>query len=112
MKLKKLPSIKDRKRYIFFKIHSKNFIQYKEAKNAIWNSLLNFLGEDQLASGGVEIIKNQYKKNSGVIRCNHKHVDKVKFSLALIHQIGEERVIFQSLRVSGTLKSGKKKLNI
>jgi len=38
-------------------------------------------------------------------------VDLVKVGLALIHQIGDQRVIFQTLRVSGTIKSGKKKTN-
>jgi RNase P/RNase MRP subunit POP5 len=33
-------------------------------------------------------------------------VDKIKVSLALIHQIGDSRVVFQTLRVSGTIKSG------
>jgi hypothetical protein len=29
--------------------------------------------------------------------------------MSLIHQIGDQRVIFQSVRVSGTIKSGKEK---
>ena len=111
-KLKTLPTMRDRKRYIFFRIHCKRILEYTDMRNAIWNSLLGFLGQEQLALAGVEIIKNMYKKDSGVIRCNHLYVDKVKVSLALIHQIGDERIIFQTLRVSGTIKAGKKKLAI
>jgi RNase P/RNase MRP subunit POP5 len=35
----------------------------------------------------------------------------VKVSLALIHQIGDSKVIFQTTRVSGTIKAGKGKID-
>ena len=112
MKIKKMPSLKDRSRYIVFKIHSRDPIEYIEMKNAVWNSILNFLGEEQAARANIRVIKNLWKKSSGTgfLRCGHVYVDKVKVALGLVHQIGDERVIIQSLNVSGTIKGAKKRL--
>ncbi len=110
MKLKKLPSQRERKRYVFFRVHSEGNLEYPEVRDAVMNSLLNWMGSEDFAKARPWVIKNLWKANSGVIQCSHRYVDDVKVSLALVHQIGDSRVIFQTLRVSGTLKSGKSKL--
>ena len=110
MRLKKLPSQRDSKRYVFFRVHSRNSLDYPEVKNSVMNSLLNWMGSEDFAKARPWVVKNLWKPNSGVIQCSHRYVDHVKMGLALIHQIGDSRVIFQTLRVSGTLKAGKKKL--
>jgi RNase P/RNase MRP subunit POP5 len=110
MKLKTLPSMRPKKRYIVFKVHSEERLAYENMRDAVWNSLENWLGEKDLASAQVRIIRNLWdgKAKSGFIQCAHKYVDSVKVGLALIHQIGDSKVIFQVLRVSGTIKAGKK----
>ena len=109
---KTMASMREKKRYIVFKIHSKEIVSYPNVKAAIWNSLTEWLGANQLAKAGVRIIKNLWneKEQIGFIRTSHKFVDSVKVSLGLIHQIGDQRVIFQTLRVSGTIKSAKEKI--
>lgn len=111
MKLKKLPTQRESKRYVFFRANSSDELGYPEVRNAVMNSLLNWMGSEKFAWAKPWVIKNLWKANSGVLQCSHKYVDDVKVGLALIHQIGESKVIFQTLRVSGTLKSGKRKLN-
>jgi len=112
MKLKKLPSLREKKRYIIFKVHAEETLSFENVSNAIWNSLLDWLGERELAKANVWIIKNLWngKEQTGFIKCSPKYVDAVKVGLALIHQIGDSKVILQSLRVSGTIKSGKEKI--
>jgi len=109
MKLKTLPSQRERKRYVFFVLHSDLDVNYNEVRNAVMNSLLNWMGSEDFAKAKPWLIKNLWKANKGVIRCSHKYVDHVKMGLALIHQVGDSKVIFQTTRVSGTLKSGKSK---
>ena len=110
--MKSLPSLKSKKRYIVFEIISQNKLDYFNVKDAVWNSLSNWMGEKNLAAANVRIIKNLFspEKGKGFIQCNHKAVDAVKTALSLIHQIGDERVVFQTLKVTGTIKSGKNKL--
>jgi len=113
MKLKTLPSLREKKRYVIFKIHSQERVSFFETNNAIWNSILNWLGEKETAKANPWIIKNLWdqRKQIGFIKCSHKYVDDIKTALSLIHQIGDEKVTIQTLIVSGTIKSGKKKLN-
>ena len=104
------PALRKKKRYIFFKAHSDGPVNYTDIKNAVFNSLLDWLGEEETAKADVNFIKNLWnsKTRTGVMKCSHKYVDKVKVGLSLIHQIGDQRVVFQTLRVSGTIKAGKK----
>jgi len=110
--MKKPPSMRNKKRYIFFKIISDEKVNFNEVKNAVWNSVLNWMGESNAAKADIAFIRNLWDSKQGicVIRCVPKYVDDVKMSLALVHQIGEARVILQTLLVSGTIKSAKKKL--
>lgn len=109
-----LPSLRESKRYVIFKVHSNERLDYETVKNAAWNSLLNWLGEKDLSRANVRLIKNLWDpgKHTGFIQCSPKFVDAVKMGLSLIHQIGDQRVIFQTLRVSGTIKSGKNKTGL
>ena len=114
MKLKKIPSMRNKKRYVVFRVHAKEGkIPYDNVKDAVMNSILNWIGERGAAQAHVWIIKNLWnqKEQTGYIQCSHKTVDEVKTSLALIHQIGDQRVAFQTVRVTGTIKSSKSKEN-
>ncbi len=111
MKLKPLPSLKEGKRYIIFRVLSDQEypLEFQAVRDAILNSILNWLGEETSARAGVWVIKNLWdrKKQQGFIRCSRKETDLVKTALAMVHQIGDQRVIIQSLRVTGTIKKGK-----
>ena len=106
-----LPSLRERKRYVVFRVHSEEKLNYPAMKDAAWNSLLNWVGERELSRANVRIIRNLWdpKGQTGFIQCSPKAVDAVKTGLSLVHQIGDQRVIFQTLRVSGTIKSGRAK---
>ncbi len=109
MRLKSLPSLKEKKRYVIFRIHSESPLNYPNVRDAILDSLANWLGQNEMAKAKIRIIKNLWdgREKIGFISCSNKFVESVKVGLALIHQIGDQRVIFQVVRVSGTIKSGK-----
>lgn len=111
MKIKTRPSMRKRKRYIVFRVLSDDPLKYNNLRDTVWSVLSEWMGEDDMSRAGVRLIKNLWNPNKkrGFLQCSHKYVDKIKVGLALIHQIGDQKVIFQTLRVSGTIKSGKKK---
>jgi RNase P/RNase MRP subunit POP5 len=111
MSLKKPPSMRAKKRYLIFRLHSSGPVGFQDMKNAVWNSVLNWLGDNEAPNADMHIIKNlwDHGNQTGFIRCHPRYVDQVKMALALIHQIGDEKVIFQTIRVAGTIKSGKEK---
>jgi ribonuclease P/MRP protein subunit POP5 len=111
MGLKRMPSTRGKKRYVVFRVISDQPVDYNAARDALWNSMSGWMGEGDLGKAGVRIIKNLWnrKEQAGFIQVSPKYVDAVKVSMGLIHQIGDQRVIFHSVRVSGTIKSGKEK---
>jgi RNase P/RNase MRP subunit POP5 len=114
MALRRMPSTRGKKRYIIFRVISEEPVSYDSVRDALWNSMTHWIGEAGLAKAGIRIIRNLWsgKEQKGFIQASPKYVDAVKVSLGLIHQIGDQRVIFQSLRVSGTIKSGKEKTGL
>ncbi len=111
MKLRKMPTQRERKRYVFFSVHSSAKLEFGEVRNAITNSMLNWMGEEGVAKAKPWVIRNLWTQKSGVVQCSHRHVDDIKVSLALVRQIGDAKVVFRTTRVSGTIKSGKEKLS-
>ena len=111
MKLKRMPSLKERKRYLLFSIISdKGKIPYFEVKDSIWHSVLSWIGERGAANAHLRLIKNLWNDDSmeGVVQCSPKFVDDVKMALALIRNIGDAKTIFSVRKVSGTIKSLRK----
>jgi ribonuclease P/MRP protein subunit POP5 len=104
-----LPSLRERKRYIAFQVISEEGEEftYSDLEAAIWNTLLDFLGEEGVSRTSVWLLKDCWdpKKQIGILRCNHKSVQAVIATLGLI----DRWITFKILKVSGTIKSIKEK---
>jgi RNase P/RNase MRP subunit POP5 len=114
MRVRRLPSMRDKKRYVVFRVISDERVDYAAVRDALWNSMTHWIGEAGLARAGVKIVKNLWNQSgqTGFVQASPKYVDQVKVAMGLIHQIGDQRVILQSLRVSGTIKAGRRKSGI
>ena len=101
------PTLREKDRYISFKIISEEPVVYSDLESAIWSQLLEFYGELGVSQMSLRLIKNLWdeQEQQGVIKCNNKSVPKVIAGLGLITRLGESRVIFKILKVSGTIKS-------
>jgi len=101
------PTLREKDRYISFKVISEESIIYSDLESSIWSTLLEFYGELGVSQMSLRIVKNLYneKEQTAVIKCNNKSVPKVIAGLGLITRLGESRVIFKILKVSGTIKS-------
>jgi len=110
MKQKKLkillPTLREKNRYIKFQVASEEPIAYSDLEAAVWDAALDIFGELGVSQTNMWLIKNLYddKKQIGIIRCNNKVVQKVIACLGLISRLGDVRVIFKILKVSGTIK--------
>ena len=105
------PSLRERKRYISFKVISEEPISYPELESVFWETILEFLGEHGVSRTSVWLVKNLYreKEQIGVIRCNHTSVIPIIACLGLISRLGDKRVVIKVLKVSGTIKGLKLK---
>ena len=110
MKLSSKPTLREKKRYVYFKVHSKGSLNYVDVRNALFDSVFDLIGELGSAKSNLHLIKNVWnqKQQTGIIRCSHLYVDQIKLAISLIHHIGDEKVVFQGLRVSGTIKGTSK----
>jgi ribonuclease P/MRP protein subunit POP5 len=100
------PTLREKKRFIKFQVLSEEKINYEDLEQAIWNTLLDFYGEEGVAKTGLWVMKNLWdsEKKICVIRCNNLSVQKVIAGLGLISRLGDTRIIIKILKVSGTLK--------
>lgn len=100
-----LPSLRERKRYVAFEIISKKPIRDFEAvSDAIEESASDLLGMVEGAKAGVIILPDKYRNQKGVLKVNHRYVNHIRTSLALIDQIKDQDVIIKTMGVSGILK--------
>lgn len=105
------PSLREQKRYIIFEILSDGKIAYNELINAIWNSMLDYLGEAETAEARIWLIQNLYdeQKQRGILKCKHDYVEKMRVALSLIQIIGETKCVIRITGVTGTIKSANMK---
>ncbi len=102
-----LPSLREKKRYLAFEVISKSGIyDYNQIAGAINDSLLQLIGQLGAGKAGIKFLEDKFNKGlqRGIIKVNHKHVDHLRASLALIKDIDEKEVIVRSIGVSGILK--------
>ncbi len=107
-----LPTLKEKKRYLAFEIISKSKIKaFSEVSKAIWASTLAYAGTRGAARMGIRVLLEKYNpdKQKGLIRVEHRSMDELKASLALINQIEQQPVIVRSTGASGILAKAEKK---
>jgi len=105
------PSLRGRERYIAFHVISEQSVLLQDLNNTIWHSVLNFLGEVETSKARLKIIKDSYDegKQMGILRCSNEDVENVRTAIALIQRIGDVRVVFRVLGISGSIKATKMK---
>ncbi len=101
-----LPTLREKKRYISFKVISKESIRDGHKVNqAIMQGLHSFLGELGLAKAGIIILADKFNPECqcGMIRTGHRHVNDVKAALCFVQSIENNPVIIRSLGMSGMI---------
>src|SRR4030042_6360453 len=96
-----LPTLREKDRYISFKIISENPITYSDLESAIWNQLLDFYGEYGMSKTSMWLMKNLWdeRNQTGIIKCNNKSVSQIIAGMGLISRLGDIRVIISILSV-------------
>lgn len=100
------PTLRERERYVKFRIISEEPVAYSDLEAAVWNTFLDFYGESGVSRLSMWLVKNLYDARTqiGTIRCNNKSIPEVIAGLGLISRFGEGRAILKILKISGTIK--------
>ncbi len=99
--MKTIPSLRERKRYLAYKVVSDKQISNEMAQNAVFTGIRDFLGVYGMAKAGIMAVTNS------VLRVTHTETEKVKTALSLISEINGNRAIVQTVYVSGSLHKAK-----
>lgn len=111
-RMKLLPTLKEKSRYLAFEVIADQKIQdFNDVSKEIQEKSLLFLGQLGLAKAGIMILPEKWNMNlqKGIIKVNHKHVDELKSALTLIEKINNRKIIIKSLGVSGMLNKAEQK---
>ncbi|NJF25620.1 ribonuclease P protein component 2 [Thermococcus sp. Bubb.Bath] len=103
------PTLRDKNRYIAFQVIGERPFKKDEIKKAVWDASLSALGYLGSARAKPWFIKFDEGSQTGVVRVDGKHVEELRFALAMLTEINGSRVIFRTLGVSGTIKRLKRK---
>lgn len=107
-KIKLLPSLREKKRYVAFKINSEADFSRKQAENGINMAILNYIGELGYARAGPILV--DFNKNKGVLRVNNKELNNVRASLSLVKTVENKKAFISSITASGILNKARKAL--
>lgn len=100
------PSMREKKRYLKFKIHSEEAVGFGELVDTVWEASLGYLGSKRTGEANHWIIKNQFdrEKQEGIIKVENSCVDDFRAALTLVDQIAGKKGFFEVERVSGSIK--------
>jgi len=77
---------------------------------AVWDAILRLFGEYGASQTGLTLIQYHQEEGLMILRCFHRSVDMVRASIASITEVSGVPVALHVLRVSGTLRSLRRKL--
>lgn len=92
-----IPSLRERKRYLLFKVISDKQHSNDKVKEAVLSAIKGFLGTYGTAKAGIMHVTNN------ILRITHTETDKVKTALSLVSEIDGHRAIVQVKYISGSL---------
>ena len=107
-----IPSLRIKKRYVGVRIISEQKIEYEEFEKCFWQNLYKLFGVFGSAYFNLKILKETFKNNSVIIRCNHNSTHFLITSLGFLREINGKKVNFEIVRVSGSIKKVKEFLKI
>jgi ribonuclease P/MRP protein subunit POP5 len=102
-----LPTLKERQRYIVYEVISAHAMGI-DISEPLLRRLSELLGVFGMADAGILSVSYDTQTQTGLLRCNHDQVVKVRTALLLTTHLGKTPVIIKTRGVSGILKKSKR----
>jgi ribonuclease P/MRP protein subunit POP5 len=99
------PSMREKWRYISFRLEAEGELSASEAKEGIEKGMIRFLGELGASVAKPKVLEYDGAKREGIVRCETAGVGEVRAALALINNLGGKRCAVRTLKTSGTIAS-------
>ncbi len=102
--------MKVKRRYLALKIDSNEKFDSKDFIDAVWSALLRLYGEYGASRAGLALIDHDAEKKLAIIRVVRTETEKVRAAIASITEIMAKPAAVHVLKVSGTLRALRKKI--
>jgi len=103
------PSMREKWRYISFRIEAEAEVSERDAREGIARSVIRFIGELGASKARPKVIEYDGKRREGIMRCLTEGVGEVRAALALINDLGASKCAVRTLKTSGTLRALREK---
>ncbi|MEK6964166.1 MAG: Rpp14/Pop5 family protein [Nanoarchaeota archaeon] len=105
-KLKLLPSLREKKRYLAYEALTEQPLS-KDFSNHVLRHTQRVLGLFESAQAGIQSVDYDAKEQRGVLRVGHTYVDKTRTALMLLQSYENQNVLCRTLTVSGILQKAR-----
>ena len=102
------PTLRERNRYLLVEATAEKPLDRKAVVDAVWGNLLRLHGEINAAKTSLWVM--DWVETKGILKTNHKGVDTVRSSCAMIREIGGAKAALHITKVTGTLKKARESL--
>lgn len=103
------PTLRERNRYVAFRLTCNRRCTRDEVVKAIWTSLMRFLGEMKVGKLSLWVMDWDEEKQAGILKANHKSIKDLRLGLTMLSKVDNSEVAIHVLGVSGTLKNAKER---
>ena len=103
-----LPTLRTKKRYVVYEYISDKDIKHNNIVKAVEDSYKECFGSFGLGEAGL-MDTRIFNKKRGILKVNHKYMDKLRVSLSMIKDIDDNKLTLHTVGVSGILKKAKSK---
>jgi len=97
-----------RRRYLKIQVASNEIYTPQEVDEAIKDGVLSLYGVHGLSKIEPSLIEFYEGEQTGIVRCSHLHLRRMRASLAYVTSVGGSAGAIHILKVSGTIKALKK----
>ncbi|MFZ3059056.1 MAG: Rpp14/Pop5 family protein [Candidatus Methanoperedens sp.] len=107
MKIKTLPTLREKKRYLAFEVTSEKTINRQQLVNEILDSASSLFGDKGISEINPKLMS--YDGRFGIIRCAREKTQETRAALACINNVRRIRISILVLGISGTIKGATEK---
>lgn len=93
------------KRYILVKVICKRTLSGEQFGSALMDSVRRYFGEFGLARVAPKMIRFDATKSEAIVACNREGTEDLQAAIGLISDAPEAAITAITMRVSGTIKS-------
>lgn len=100
------PTLREKTRYLNFKIYSEDDIELGEFVDEVWNACLSYIGSKGCSEANFWVIGNLFdkKRQEGIIRFNKGSEEDIRAALSLINTFNNKKGFVAIQKTSGTVK--------